>query len=735
MKKLKISLLILSFCLATGFTAKVHAESRIGGQDRYDTSIKISQSGWSTADNVVLTTGTGDNTYADALSGTVLAYKLNAPILLTDTNALNSNIASEIARLKAKNIYILGGYGVVSKNVEQQLQTQGYNIVRVAGADRYETAVKVAEKNLEISTTDTAYITTGYSFQYAMLTSPIASVNNKIVLFSESSGLNQTTQSFLLEHPEITNVVLVGDGNYTSSKLVSDLKSLSLNVTTQTGTLTDLEKQFITENKDTFTNVSLANKDLYADALGGAVLSAKNKSLLILTDKDAIDSDLNESISANLNVKNATVFGGTAVISDTIYNQVTGNITVPENTSINATSSIVPIKSKELEQAIRDTISKPTGGLTQDDFDKIKLLVINPSEKNMDSLEGIQNLRNLKYLRFDINTNVTDLTPLASLPRLEELMMLNYVDDTTPLKNIKTLRNLVIGVLIGAKNFDLSELTNLEYLGIGATGMVNKTVPSKLYSGYDVNFVSNLKKLKRLDISHNQISDFSFLKGLDNLEEVNVGYNEDGKDLTPLLSLPKLKIVHLDPGQLEDNDKIKNDFISKGIELDTFSTIRNVFLEYDDNVYSNGEINDNSNNQSAVGFFNKDLASKLREKIVSYRNSNNLKSDELPNFRKATEKYVDEFARYSIVDELTRGNTISVNDSEKYKISHVQSTIYTTESADADADAIFNDLKYGSILLDSSTVDLAVSIYNNGEKNYVAIVLTNCTKVGSTTGK
>src|SRR5699024_9075277 len=69
--------------------AKVFAYSektnRIEGELRYDTAIETSKAGWNKSDTVILSRG---DEYADALAGVPLAYKLDAPILLTATDKL-----------------------------------------------------------------------------------------------------------------------------------------------------------------------------------------------------------------------------------------------------------------------------------------------------------------------------------------------------------------------------------------------------------------------------------------------------------------------------------------------------------------------------------------------------------------------------------------------------------------------------------------------------------------------
>jgi len=102
------------------WTANTIAESqvsRLAGSNRFDTSVKISQQGWSAgAKTVIITNG---NEFADALSGAPLAYQLDAPILLTEQNKLSSTVKKEISRLGAKEAIILGG--IVENQVIEQL--------------------------------------------------------------------------------------------------------------------------------------------------------------------------------------------------------------------------------------------------------------------------------------------------------------------------------------------------------------------------------------------------------------------------------------------------------------------------------------------------------------------------------------------------------------------------------------------------------------------------------------
>ncbi|WLR41597.1 leucine-rich repeat domain-containing protein [Bacillus carboniphilus] len=80
---------------------------RLFGEDRFKTAIAISNQGWSNgADTVIITRS---DSFPDALAGAPLSYKLNAPILLTDSKTLTDATSEEIQRLKPTKIIVLGG--------------------------------------------------------------------------------------------------------------------------------------------------------------------------------------------------------------------------------------------------------------------------------------------------------------------------------------------------------------------------------------------------------------------------------------------------------------------------------------------------------------------------------------------------------------------------------------------------------------------------------------------------
>ena len=114
---------------------------RLWGEDRVGTALAVSQRGWSSSDEVVLATGWG---FADALAGGGLAAKLEAPLLLSAPGSLSEGVTQELERLGARRVWLLGGTAAISHQVEQTLDGLGYATPRLAGSDRFATAVAVA---------------------------------------------------------------------------------------------------------------------------------------------------------------------------------------------------------------------------------------------------------------------------------------------------------------------------------------------------------------------------------------------------------------------------------------------------------------------------------------------------------------------------------------------------------------------------------------------------------------
>jgi putative cell wall-binding protein len=93
--------------------------TRLAGANRYETAKAISASKFAPGVTVVYV-ATGLN-FPDALAAGPLAGLDQSPILLVETNSIPNPAAAELNRLKPKRIVIVGGTGVISTSVANQL--------------------------------------------------------------------------------------------------------------------------------------------------------------------------------------------------------------------------------------------------------------------------------------------------------------------------------------------------------------------------------------------------------------------------------------------------------------------------------------------------------------------------------------------------------------------------------------------------------------------------------------
>jgi putative cell wall-binding protein len=132
------------------FNATGWAE-RISGSDRYATALAVAEwSWWGSQCDVVLATG---ENYPDALAAAPLAYNVSAPMLLTSGSSLRADVKAYLAdnmdtgagcALGVPTVHIIGGTSAVPASIETEINTMGIDTNRIAGANRYETAVAIA---------------------------------------------------------------------------------------------------------------------------------------------------------------------------------------------------------------------------------------------------------------------------------------------------------------------------------------------------------------------------------------------------------------------------------------------------------------------------------------------------------------------------------------------------------------------------------------------------------------
>ena len=90
------------------------ALTRVAGVDRYATAAAVALDAFATSASVVVARG---DAFPDALAGAYLTGVVDAPLLLTRSDALPTVTSDAIAALGATKVYLLGGTSAISDGV------------------------------------------------------------------------------------------------------------------------------------------------------------------------------------------------------------------------------------------------------------------------------------------------------------------------------------------------------------------------------------------------------------------------------------------------------------------------------------------------------------------------------------------------------------------------------------------------------------------------------------------
>ena len=290
------------------------------GTSRYDTAAKLSQTQFSSAGTVIIVNG---EAMADGLGATPLAKFMNAPLLLTGTQSLPDVTINEIRRLNAKKAIIVGGTGVVSSNVWNQLQSLGLTAERVYGSDRYGTSLSVAKYiDQNCYGVSRIVVSNGYGEADALSIASVAGRDNMPIILVGNNNIPTATYNWLKSR-NIQDVYIIGGAGVVSDNVLNQIDAIASN---------DIRNNRL-GGRDRFETNSMVIDRFYGsvidkayiakgyvliDALAAGPVAAINGSPVVLT-----DSDLSAGQKAVLSKR----YGNTIIrtgggISDTAVNSL-----------------------------------------------------------------------------------------------------------------------------------------------------------------------------------------------------------------------------------------------------------------------------------------------------------------------------------------------------------------------------------------------------------------------------
>lgn len=278
---------------------------RVWGNDRIATANAIADKEFAagTANAVVLARS---DAFPDALAGGPLAAHVGGPLLLSGTAKLDVNTKAEIQKLLPSGgmVYLLGGTAGLSTDIDAALKGLGYQTKRIAGNDRFETAVAVADA---LGDPATVFEASGLNFPDALAGVPAAISTVGAILLTNGSAQSTATKNYLAAHPPAKKYALGGPA------AAADPGATALVGTDRYATAAAVASTFFPAPA----TVGVATGANYPDALAaGVLLGAKGAPLLLAPSTGALPSSVSNYLTAKkAGITAAYAFGGTASLS------------------------------------------------------------------------------------------------------------------------------------------------------------------------------------------------------------------------------------------------------------------------------------------------------------------------------------------------------------------------------------------------------------------------------------
>lgn len=541
--------------------------SRLMGNDRYLTAIEVSREGWPEgADTVILTNG---ENFPDALSASPLAKKYNAPILLTGAQRLQTDTASELKRLKVKKAVLVGGVGVISADVAKQLNLMGITTSRLAGQNRYDTALAVAQ---EVGMGQGVFVVGGETFQDALIAAPIAAAQGMPILLVPTDELTANQKSILSKSKALKAIFIGKETDFGEQILQkfptrewitgSDAYERNINLLTRFADSLDFDTAYVATGLD------------FPDALAASALAQKGKNPLFILNGSTIPYPVQSFISAHV-INHFRVLGGTGIISGETENVVA---TLPARFTSYKTISVRILEQQKYELPKTVTMKLSTG-VWEEVPVTWGLSYVSTLRAGTYQYEGtVKGYGNSVYLNLVVDSIPSTVTALtAEIVQgdsyyLPDHVLVTMSDNSVEQYPVTWSSNIVTLNKVGSYSFQgaiegttlqatlslkVSEDSAITFKDSALENAVRDELNKTNYS--QPVYKRDTLRITSLDANGYGISDLTGLESFTNLEHLDLrnNYTLTGANLAPLQKLTNLKYLNLRDNQLEQITSLK----------------------------------------------------------------------------------------------------------------------------------------------------------------------------------
>lgn len=280
---------------------------KLKGADRFETAVKISQSGWTKSDTVVIVNGE-DRSMVDGLTATPLASVKNSPILLSSNDKLPQKTVEELKRLNPSKVIVIGGNNSMPNAVVEAIKAVNskISVQRIGGDTRYQTSINIAKEIDKTNNVIKLYIGAGNGEADSLSIASLAGKEKTPIVLTQKDGVDNEAEQFIKSN-KVSNVYFIGGLEKISNKAIEQVgkitnKDVSKNrVAGQNRQETNAKviDKFYSQSK--LDGVVVANQDKLIDALAVGPLAAKNNSPVVLA-----TNTLDKSQEISLKNKNSS---------------------------------------------------------------------------------------------------------------------------------------------------------------------------------------------------------------------------------------------------------------------------------------------------------------------------------------------------------------------------------------------------------------------------------------------
>ncbi|MFR2831862.1 MAG: cell wall-binding repeat-containing protein [Finegoldia magna] len=295
---------------------------RISGVDREQTAIEVSKKMFKDGTNKVVLAN--KNNYSDVLTAAPFAKANNASLLYISSNSISKEVMSEIARLKAKEITIIGGEKSVNEGLKKELEKRNFKVERLSGTDRYKTSAQIASKLITDKTT-TLEIASGENYADALSLNNAAEKDKAPILLVRVNAIDKSVED-VIKSSKASLINIAGREKSVSENTKANIKKISKATINRIGGANRYETSILLAKYSGAKEVVVvASGENFADALVAAPFSAKQKGAILLTNKDKLGQNAEQFIK-DTKFNKSYVIGGEKSVSEDVITQLTSII-------------------------------------------------------------------------------------------------------------------------------------------------------------------------------------------------------------------------------------------------------------------------------------------------------------------------------------------------------------------------------------------------------------------------